>query len=325
MSLSSENPHPMPAAPPPLNDLLRGVSRSFYLSIRLLPAGLRAPVGLAYLLARAADTLADTATVPAGVRLDLLGRVAAAVASGSPDERLAADAAAFARSVAHADEQQLLLRWPEALSALTALDPHDRDDVRIVLGHIVRGQRLDLERFPGAMPDAAALREYAYLVAGCVGEFWTDICARHVEGYARRPRAEMRELGRSFGAGLQLVNIVRDAGEDMAAGRHYLPADELAAADFQSVWRRWQDEAERGLRDGMAYADAVNSRRIRAAVALPALLGQRTLALLRAAGPRALNDRVKVRRGEVHLLLARMAVTLAGRGALRAEWDNRAR
>ena len=45
--------------------LLRGVSRSFYLSIRLLPAPLRRPIAVAYLLARAADTLADTAELPA--------------------------------------------------------------------------------------------------------------------------------------------------------------------------------------------------------------------------------------------------------------------
>ena len=43
-----------------LEGLLKGVSRSFYLTLRVLPANLRQPVGLAYLLARAADTIADT-------------------------------------------------------------------------------------------------------------------------------------------------------------------------------------------------------------------------------------------------------------------------
>ena len=37
-------------------ELLRPVSRSFYLSIRLLPRALRQPVALAYLLARTSDT-----------------------------------------------------------------------------------------------------------------------------------------------------------------------------------------------------------------------------------------------------------------------------
>ena len=42
-----------------LQDVLKGVSRSFYLSLRVLPKSLREPVGLAYILARAADTISD--------------------------------------------------------------------------------------------------------------------------------------------------------------------------------------------------------------------------------------------------------------------------
>jgi len=43
-----------------VGDLLRRVSRSFYLSLAILPRALREPLGLAYLLARASDTVADT-------------------------------------------------------------------------------------------------------------------------------------------------------------------------------------------------------------------------------------------------------------------------
>ena len=43
---------------------LRSVSRSFYLSLAILPRSLREPIGLAYLLARAADTVADTRALP---------------------------------------------------------------------------------------------------------------------------------------------------------------------------------------------------------------------------------------------------------------------
>ena len=47
-----------------LGSLLRQVSRSFYLSLAVLPRSLREPIGLAYLLARAADTIADTRLIP---------------------------------------------------------------------------------------------------------------------------------------------------------------------------------------------------------------------------------------------------------------------
>src|SRR5437763_15644859 len=52
--------------------ILRSVSRSFYLSVRLLPAQLREPVALAYLLARATDTVADTTQIPGTVRMGTL-------------------------------------------------------------------------------------------------------------------------------------------------------------------------------------------------------------------------------------------------------------
>src|SRR6266702_6204994 len=55
-----------------LGPLLKGVSRSFYLTLRILPAGMRDPIGLAYLLARAADTIADTSLIPPEQRLALL-------------------------------------------------------------------------------------------------------------------------------------------------------------------------------------------------------------------------------------------------------------
>src|SRR5437660_10100423 len=52
--------------------ILRSVSRSFYLSIRLLPAQLREPIALAYLLARATDSVADTAGISGLVRIEAL-------------------------------------------------------------------------------------------------------------------------------------------------------------------------------------------------------------------------------------------------------------
>ena len=55
-----------------LNALLKGVSRSFYLTLRILPRSLRTPIGLAYLFARAADTIADTTLISSAERLTLL-------------------------------------------------------------------------------------------------------------------------------------------------------------------------------------------------------------------------------------------------------------
>ncbi|MCX7825074.1 MAG: squalene/phytoene synthase family protein, partial [Verrucomicrobiae bacterium] len=47
-----------------IGPLLKEVSRSFYLTLRVLPGALRPAISLAYLLARASDTIADTKVVP---------------------------------------------------------------------------------------------------------------------------------------------------------------------------------------------------------------------------------------------------------------------
>jgi farnesyl-diphosphate farnesyltransferase len=336
----------LPSPSPSVPALLRSVSRSFYLSIRLLPAPLRRPIAVGYLLARASDTLADTACLSTDERRDLLE-----IWSGAIEGRLAASAAtariagSFRPGQHEPGERDLIDALPHCLAWLEELPSADRADVRTVLRHIAYGQSLDIERFdahspPRALDTPEQLDEYTYLVAGCVGEFWTDLCFRHVPDFARLPRHEMLELGRGYGKGLQLVNILRDAGTDLAAGRCYFPAEELATAGlrpqdiagnparFEGVWRLWHARAARGLADGMRYSGAVNSRRVRAATALPALLGARTLELLQRAGAQRLQRRVKVPRHEVRAILARLALTLAARGPLQASftrltgWDN---
>ncbi len=47
-----------------LNDLLKATSRSFYLTLRVLPGAMRLQISLTYLLARTTDTIADTELVP---------------------------------------------------------------------------------------------------------------------------------------------------------------------------------------------------------------------------------------------------------------------
>ena len=67
----------------------------------------------------------------------------------------------------------------------------------------------------------------------------------------------------------------------------------------------------------MNYVHAIRNRRIRAATALPALIGARTLALLRAAGPIALQQKIKVPRNEVRAIIVSVAMRLADREHLR--------
>jgi farnesyl-diphosphate farnesyltransferase len=304
--------------------LLASVSRSFYLTIRILPARLREPIGLAYLLARASDTIADSAEAPASARLGHLAAFREML-----DGPARGDLGTLQRDIRskHAGERELIARLGECLARLDAQPDFDRREIVAVLGKIVRGQILDLERFtdPGqitALPDASALEVYTYLVAGCVGEFWTRLGLEHVVPY-REPHGPITDsalirLGMRYGQGLQLVNILRDLPADLRTGRCYLPADELRAlgADpaalldspqlARPVFDRWLTRAESRLEEGRRYLRALVPARLRAGVFLPWHLGIKTLALLREQYPLTSAERVKVPRSTVRaaLLLA---------------------
>src|SRR4051812_40816865 len=168
--------------------LLRSVSRSFYLSLRFLPKALRDPLSLAYLLARATDTIADTTGAPVTLRTEALRILAAMIQGNASSEKTAQLRESFVALQTDKAERALIEQLPALLDWLDDLPADDRNEVRSVLSKINRGQSLDLERFgPSTSTSIMALRtaeeldEYTYLVAGCVGEFWTRLCFRHVK------------------------------------------------------------------------------------------------------------------------------------------------
>jgi farnesyl-diphosphate farnesyltransferase len=311
-------------------ELLRSVSRSFYLSIRLLPGELHDPIALAYLLARTTDTVADTAKIPTDVRVETLELLSDAIKGTASRDALAGLTASFGSLQENLSERQLLQSLPECLTWLAQTEHADRNDIRGVLEKIVRGQMLDLQRFQNpreirALSTAADLDDYTYLVAGCVGEFWTRLCFRHVRRFATRSEDEMVALGTRYGMALQLINVLRDAGSDLRAGRCYFPEYELNAAHlarwqilseperFHPIYQTWMCKAKSGLRCGIEYSHAIGNRRVRAATVLPALIGARTLALLDAGGSEVLQRTIKISRREVRTIILSLAFTLASR------------
>lgn len=278
--------------------LLKRCSRSFYLTLRLLPAELRPVLSLAYLLARISDNVADVSRAPVEQRRAVL-LLMQQVMQGRADaddldelgRRLAAPALAQTPT-----EYVLLRRYGDWLLRLEQLPAEQGALVRRVQTTILQGQIEDLEA-PSFTEEAQTLR-YCDMVAGCVGAFWTEL------GYAAMPERfadpAMRELmaqeGLRYGRGLQLINILRDEAEDAERGRRYL------AGPSREVWC---DRAERYLRDGIDYAGRLRSFRLRLATMLPARLGLRTLELLRR---RKGTERVKISRRAVYAELLTTAL-----------------
>ncbi|HMH50853.1 MAG TPA: phytoene/squalene synthase family protein [Candidatus Acidoferrum sp.] len=321
-----------------LDDLLRPVSRSFYLSLRILPSGLREPIGLAYLLARAADTVADTRLLPRAERLSHLETLRAACA-GSP-----ADVGALMRACAayqsNDAERRLLERVDQVIGRLRALSEADRSAVRSVVETLTSGMVFDLTRFPGedagglaALDTLEELDHYTYLVAGCVGPFWTALHVAHRPRLAGWNLAERSTQGVRFGKALQMTNVLRDAPRDLRAGRCYLPARELASLGLAphdlldpARTRRARPLVLRLIALTLEHYDVAwrytmaiprVEWRMRLACAWPLSIGLGTLALLaRHPDPLGVAEPIKVSRGWVRALIARSLVTVWSNAAL---------
>ena len=315
-----------------LFSLLKEVSRSFYLTLRILPGEVRSQIGLAYLLARATDTVADTRAVPvesrlatlATLRARILGQTADAISLNLFTGSTSADSAA----VPSAAERILLQRIEEFLACLRTVSDADRQLVRAVLSIIISGQELDLQRFGRAQPgqiialaNEQELDDYTFRVAGCVGEFWTRLCRAHLFPATPLDENLLIQNGIRFGKGLQLVNVLRDLPTDLRQGRCYLSEDRLAALGLKpadllnmSKYERLRpffefllDLAQGHLEAGWQYTNSLprRCRRLRLACAWPILIGVATLSKLRYTNILDRSERVRITRPEVRRIIGR--------------------
>src|SRR5438876_9882387 len=104
-----------PGATPLLTELLKAVSRSFYLTMRVLPSAIRPQIGLAYLLARTTDTIADTQLVPPVERLQALQALRERILGNSSAPLSFGE---LARQQSSPAEWSLLQRIEESLAGL---------------------------------------------------------------------------------------------------------------------------------------------------------------------------------------------------------------
>jgi farnesyl-diphosphate farnesyltransferase len=287
-------------------------------------------MGLAYLLARAADTITDTRIIPRCDRLRYLdifqGELDLPAVSRLPEIAQGAIGPQLIPA-----ERDLLLRLPECFAALRALAEEDRIRIRGLLLALTQGMQKDLRTFPGesqeqlvALESRADLDQYTYHAAGCVGEFWTDmVMAQRPALHGWDPFA-MRARGKHFGQGLQMTNVLRDLAQDLQNGRCYLPRQDLLELDMRPTDLLDPAAIERLrplLRDllrltllhygeGWAYILAIppTEIRIRLACAWPLLIGLSTLDLVqRSQGLLDPRVTVKVSRSAVYGIIARSA------------------
>ena len=330
---------------PLLTTLLRGVSRSFYLTLRMLPSPVRDQVAVAYLFARGADTVADTDLIDPPRRLELLRLLK------SQFERVP-----FRREEVHtirdavlvhqppSSERVLLERLEDCFHLYLGFSEEDRRRIELLMVTLIPGMEMDVTVFskgtplqPVALDSFDDLDRYIYQVAGCVGEFWTYMVCAHLPSLSEWDQEKMVAAGVRFGKGLQLTNVVKDLARDLHRGRCYIPASFLAEvgltpqdllqgrhlATLRPVLLRVIRTALAHLDQGWQYTMAIPAQevRLRLACLWPILFAGETLR--RVAHSSELLDpavNVKMSKGQVYRFVFGSLVTAANSTIWTAYW-----
>ena len=316
-----------------IDDLLKGTSRSFYLTLKLTPRKIRKQISLMYLLARLADTIADSKVGENKILLELLSKYNKRVQDVNNELPDFSDLAIIQEDVAEArllNEAIIPVNYLEKSKVFT---PSDKEKIKNLLDIIISGQILDLERFNDAtgkriisLENEEELDDYTYRVAGSVGEFWTHMSLDHLFNLRGEEKEILFQKAVKFGKSLQLINILRDLPDDLRMGRCYIPSQTLhgigmASEDllemsnikkFRPLYNSYLSRAEEYLDDAVDYIRMLPRYqfRLRISCLLPVLIGQRTLQLLREGNILDSNKRIKVSRPEIKRIM-RKAIWLS--------------
>jgi farnesyl-diphosphate farnesyltransferase len=210
------------------------VSRTFALSIEGLPETLREAVRVAYLLCRVVDTVEDGEGLSLPDRLLLFAELELLLGCDGADPRPFESGCHALMAAVDEAERTLCERAGAVLRAFRALPPRQRQAIRPWVEEMARGMREHVVRAGPSgrleLSSLAELERYCYFVAGTVGRLLTELFCQMLPPPSAADRAALDELGESFGIGLQLVNIVKDAAEDLTRGACFVPKQLAAEA-----------------------------------------------------------------------------------------------
>lgn len=312
------------------HEILPEVSRTFALSIRVLPGDLGRAVLAAYLLCRIADTVEDEPRLAAEAKAELFDELLGGFASPEAAARFAERAATLGGDPAHVR----LVRRADLVFAVHATVPApSRAHVERWVREMVLGMRKFVLLYPRGIriQTVEEYREYCYYVAGTVAYMLTDLWREHAPSIGTKTYEVLRHRAREFGEALQTVNILKDVARDAEHENSiYIPEHALRAHGSSHatiltpelrqanhvVLRQMIDSAWGNLGLALEYLLLIPRRAlaIRLSCALPLLFACATLReLTRSTAMLTPGGTVKITRREVKLLL------FAGRALI---WSN---
>jgi farnesyl-diphosphate farnesyltransferase len=203
--------------------ILPGVSRTFALTIPVLPGELSVVVTNAYLLCRLADTIEDDTGLNDSQKTEFHARFVKVVEGIEPAEPFATELAPLLSERTLPDERELVRNTAKVIRVMHSFSEAERNALTRCVTVMCQGMpAFQRNRSASGLAALRNLDEYCYYVAGVVGEMLTELFLLRCPEL-EPDRERMMRLAVSFGQGLQMTNILKDIWDDRQAETCWLP------------------------------------------------------------------------------------------------------
>jgi len=221
--------------------ILGSVSRTFALTIPLLPPSIEKVVGNTYLLCRIVDTIEDAADLSAQTKQSLSALFLDAVLEKAPVETFVHPCLDALKNYSNQDELDLIAHTPTVLRILHTCSSEDQLAVSRCVSIMSEGMSLfHGKQNQAGLQDLSEFEHYCYVVAGVVGELLTTIFSNHSPTFKKQISGH-EDLAIAFGQALQMTNILKDSPEDKARGVSWKPVNISQKALLKIAYQKLQD------------------------------------------------------------------------------------
>ena len=221
--------------------ILDSVSRTFALTIPLLPPSIEIVVGNTYLLCRIVDTIEDAADLSPETKQKLSKLFLDAVLEKAPVDHFVKPCLEALKHHGNQNELDLIAHTPTVLRILQTCSKADQNAVSRCVSIMSEGMSYFHDKQTQAgLKDLKEFERYCYVVAGVVGELLTTIFSNHSPAFAKNIKGH-EDLATAFGQALQMTNILKDSPEDRARGVSWKPADITQGQLLKISYEKLQD------------------------------------------------------------------------------------
>jgi len=221
--------------------ILGSVSRTFALTIPLLPPTIEIVVGNTYLLCRIVDTIEDAANLSTQTKQSLSALFLDAVLEKTPVQTFVQPCLDALKNHNNQDELDLIAHTPTVLRILHTCSSGDQEAVSRCVSIMSQGMSyFHGKQNQNGLQNLAEFEEYCYVVAGVVGELLTTIFSNHSHAFKEQMTGH-EDLAIAFGQALQMTNILKDSPEDKARGVSWKPASVSQADLLKIAYQKLQD------------------------------------------------------------------------------------